>query len=84
MLNCKEVSRIVASDELETLGAVKRFRVRLHLLICNGCRRYANQLRIIGTVVREKVSGLAGDAETVRRLEKSILGDAFGAAEERR
>ena len=53
VLNCKEVSRIVASDELETLGVIKRLRMRFHLLICRECRRYAEQIRTIGAAARE-------------------------------
>ena len=84
VLSCKEVSRIVASDELVTASVVKRLRVRLHLLICRDCRRYAEQLRILGTAAREKVRSLAGDMETITRLENSILDDAFGAAKGKR
>ena len=84
MLSCKEVSHLVSSDELESVGAVKRFRARLHLLLCRECRRYAEQLRIIGTAAREKMRNLVGDKETITRLEKSILDDAFGAKEENR
>ena len=79
MLNCKEVSRLVSSDELENAGAVKRFRARLHLLMCRECRRYAEQLRIIGTAAREKMRNLVGQKETIKRLEKAILDDAIGA-----
>jgi hypothetical protein len=83
VLNCKEVSRIVASDELENLGMVKRLRTRFHLLICRECRRYAEQLRIIGAAARNKVRNLISDEESVTRLEKSILEDAFGASSEK-
>ena len=79
MLNCKEVSRLVSSDELENVGAVKRFRARLHLLMCRECRRYVEQLRIIGTAAREKMRNLVGQKETIARLEKAILDDAIGA-----
>jgi hypothetical protein len=78
VLNCKEVSRLVSSDELENVGAVKRFRARLHLLMCRECRRYAEQLRIIGTAAREIMRNLVGQKETITRLEKAILDDAIG------
>ena len=84
VLSCKEVSRLVASDELATAGVVKRLRIRLHLFFCKQCRRYAEQLRIIGTAARQKMRNLAGDTDTIGSLEKSILDDAFGATEERR
>ena len=84
MLNCKEVSRIVASDELETLGVIKRLRMRFHLLICRECRRYAEQIRTIGAAAREKVRSLLADKESIARLERSILDGAFGATDDKR
>jgi hypothetical protein len=84
VLNCKEVSRIVASDELASLGVMKRLRTRMHLLICRECRRYAEQLRIIGAAARGKMRSLVRDTDTITRLEKSILNDAFGGSEEKR
>ena len=82
VLNCKEVSRIVASDELDSLGLLKRLRTRFHLLICRQCRRYAEQIRIIGAAARDRVRKLFRDEESVARLEKAILDDAFGASKE--
>jgi hypothetical protein len=84
VLNCKEVSRLVSSDELATAGAIKRLRARFHLLMCRECRRYADQLRIIGTAARDKVRSLVPERETIARLEKSILDDAFGAKRDNR
>jgi len=84
VLNCKEVSRIVASDELETLGAFMRLRVRFHLLICRECRRYADQIRAIGIAARERAQFLLGDKESIARLERSILDNAFGATNKKR
>ena len=81
VLNCKEISRIVASDELETLGGLKRFRVRFHLLICLGCRRYADQIRIMGSAAREKIRTILPNPDVISRLEKSILDNAFGGPE---
>jgi hypothetical protein len=83
VLNCREVSRIVASDELESLGFVKRLRIRFHLMICRECRRYAGQIRVIGFVARERMLSLAGDEASLARLEKSILDGAFGAPREK-
>ena len=79
MLNCKEVARTVASDELENVGALKRLRIRFHLLICRECRRYSEQIRIIGAVARESMRNLAVDKTALARMEKSILDGAFGA-----
>lgn len=84
MLNCKEVARIVASDELEGLGVLKRLSTRFHLLMCRECRRYAEQIRMIGSTARARVQSLTGDKDALARLEKSILDGAFGAPGENR
>ena len=50
-LDCKEVARQLASDEA---GATWKFRLllRLHLFLCVKCRRYKDQLEIIGKAAR--------------------------------
>lgn len=83
MLNCKEVSRIVASDELASSSALKRMRVHMHLFICRKCRKYADQIQAINRVAKERFRGFVTDGETLERLEKEILDDAFGAPEKR-
>ena len=68
MLSCKEIARVVARDELSEVG-------RLHLLLCQHCRRYAAQLRRIGQAARSLSSARPEeeDRETVRRLEQGLL-----------
>ncbi|MBI2070701.1 MAG: zf-HC2 domain-containing protein [Elusimicrobia bacterium] len=48
MPSCREVTRLVASGEIETLRGFKRFLVRAHYLICRYCTRYAREIRLIG------------------------------------
>ena len=79
MLSCRDVTRIVSSDELENAGALLKFRVKLHFLLCVRCKRYADQIRMIGIAARERAVMLLPEEEHLLRLEKSILDDAFGA-----
>ena len=75
MLACKEVTRIVAAQELDEAGWKRRLAVRLHLLMCRHCRRYAAQLRAIGKAARS-IWGIRPedqDSEAVERLERVIL-----------
>ena len=60
MLNCKEVGRIIAADELEDAGLGKRLSVWFHLLMCKHCRRYASQIRGIGKLLRKIETDKAG------------------------
>jgi hypothetical protein len=52
IMDCREVSRVVASDGL---GASHwaRIATHLHLLMCRGCRAYKQQLRLLQEVARE-------------------------------
>ena len=73
MLTCKEVTRAIASDELATAGWRQRGGVRLHLLRCRDCRRYAGQIRAIGTAVQTLFGRQEDDPGTLERLESAIL-----------
>ncbi len=78
MLNCKDVAHLVASDEFATAGPFMKFRVRMHLFMCRSCRRYVQQLRIIGEAAKEKWHKLVPSQDVINRLENSILEDALG------
>lgn len=69
MMTCKEVSTMVASEDLTRLSWRGRLGVRLHLLMCRHCRRYAAQLAAIGNAVRR----LYVDEPPMKALEESIL-----------
>ncbi len=73
MLSCKEVARLIASDELVDLGWLERILVRLHLMRCHHCRRYAAQLRAISTAALERGGFGPADLQALKRLERSIL-----------
>ena len=73
MLSCKEVTRIVASDELVGAGWRRKLVIRFHFLFCRHCRRYAAQLRAIGQSARNLLGFGAEEPEAIRRLERAIL-----------
>ncbi len=73
MLTCKEVSRIIASDELAEAGLRRRLAVRFHLWMCRHCRRYATQIRQLGDMARGMFRGRSEDPETLARLQNQIL-----------
>jgi len=51
MLSCNEVSRAIAGD-LRRESWRRRMAVRLHLLMCDQCRRFAAELTAINRAVR--------------------------------
>ncbi len=73
MMTCREVASLIASDGLEGAWWGRRLGVRLHLLMCRHCRRYAEQLRAIGAGARKHWGRQAEDPKTLQRLERDIL-----------
>ena len=69
MMTCREVSTAIASEELARLSWRKRIGVRIHLLMCRHCRRYAAELAAIASAVRR----LYREEPQAKSLEESIL-----------
>jgi anti-sigma factor ChrR (cupin superfamily) len=65
MLRCKEVTTLVASGGLEDAGLWLRMKVRLHLMMCRHCTKYAAQMRAIGSSMRERFP--TSDVEDLQR-----------------
>lgn len=72
MLTCREVTRLVASDEYLELRWGRRLAVRLHLVMCRYCRRYAKQLRAIRAAAGSLWKRWSNDQSTLQRLERRI------------
>ncbi len=72
-LNCRELTRMIASDELGEAGWVQKLGGRLHLLMCRHCRRYRAQLHTLGALARTCWGAEAHDAERLEQLERKIL-----------
>ena len=52
MLSCKEVTRLVSQGEDRGLAIGERVALRLHLVICQGCRNVSRQLRFLRRALR--------------------------------
>lgn len=72
MLPCSEVARLIASEALRQAPIHRRLAVRFHLLLCDHCRRYARELRLLGASVREEFRRLVPDPTQLGTLEASI------------
>jgi len=82
MVSCKEVTRKIASDEFADAGWKERLAVRLHLLGCHHCRRYAAQLRAIGAAARNLLGRRPQDPSALERLERQILERSLGGPQD--
>lgn len=57
MLNCKNATKLMSKQQDSPLSLRQRVALRLHLLMCSGCRNYEKQMAFIRRVCR----GLGGD-----------------------
>ncbi len=73
MLTCKETAKAVAHDEVRTAPRWRRLALRLHLLMCPPCRRYAAQIRALGTAARSLLREHGEDPTVLERLRETIL-----------
>jgi len=53
MLNCREVTRLISQSMDSKLPWHRRLGMRVHLLYCVWCRRYAAQLQLLRKAARE-------------------------------
>ena len=59
-LNCREVTALVLAGEDRQLSLGERLGVRLHLLVCQACPRFVQQV----TLMRRALNRWKADAET--------------------
>ena len=83
MIRCKEVAKLLTSDQLRNEGFWKRAEVRFHLWMCKYCARLERQikqlrssaLQMAASTDAEKAGGASGD------LEARLLRKLFDKAE---
>jgi hypothetical protein len=52
MSTCKHASELMSQQQDRTLGIFERLRLRVHLLICERCRRVEQQLGLLRAAIR--------------------------------
>lgn len=61
MLSCKEATRLTEQKLFEgNLSMVKECQLRMHLKMCDACKRYAEQSKLVDRAFRERLES-AGD-----------------------
>ncbi|MYN46294.1 hypothetical protein GTP23_14680 [Pseudoduganella sp. FT93W] len=49
---CREAHRLVSEGMDRELSFVERTRLRLHLMVCDGCTRFNGQMALLRTAMR--------------------------------
>ena len=72
MLTCKDVAERASALIDRELGLWDRLQMRLHLAMCEGCRRFVNQVQVTNELIQAAAPMDAEDADQHRQIE-SIL-----------
>ena len=73
MLTCNDVAEAIGRDEWRAAPGWRGLALRPHLLMCPHCRRYAAQIRAVGTAVRSLIWAQGENPKTLERIKKTIL-----------
>ena len=61
LITCQDVTRLVLESDDRRLGAVERLSLRLHWMVCVGCRQFKGQHRLM-RVALDRWRGYRDDA----------------------
>ena len=56
MPSCREVSGLMAHDDLDSVSLAKRLLIRMHLSMCSFCGRFARQMKLVEKGFRDRWS----------------------------
>lgn len=74
MLPCKEIVRILSSDE--KVGFMRKLELKMHLAMCSHCSAYRKHLKLMRNGFKGLFSKItAADSGAVRKLESKIISD---------
>lgn len=66
-MDCKNATALMSQGMDRSLDASERVGLRVHTLMCTGCRNYRSQLKVLRDAARQMAHGLmppdGGDAQ---------------------
>ena len=75
MLSCRELSEQADAFLDKEMPLGKRLQVRLHLMMCSGCNRFVNQMRVTRGLVTAEAKGEAAQTSDDTADIDSILAE---------
>ena len=57
MLNCYEATRLYSESQEQTLTLQERMSLKMHGMMCSGCRNFGLQMRTLRQVARAYAKG---------------------------
>lgn len=60
MLSCHNATQLLSEAQERKLGLGERVSLKIHLVICDGCRNFGNQMHSLRKIARIYASGKTG------------------------
>jgi len=57
MMNCQEATRLFSEAQERELSLKERAALKLHVMMCSGCRNFANQMGALRSFARDYAKG---------------------------
>jgi hypothetical protein len=74
MISCKNVAKLLMSDQLQAQSWWRRMEVRLHLAVCRFCSRLARQIEQLRSATRRISEQEEADSGLEDRLIRRLSG----------
>ena len=74
MISCKNVAKLLMSDQLQAQSWWRRMEVRLHLAMCRFCSRLARQIEQLRSATRRMSEQDEADSGLEDRLIRRLSG----------
>jgi len=74
MISCKNVAKLLMSDQLQAQSWWRRMEVRLHLAMCRFCSRLARQIEQLRSATRRVSEQEEADSSLEDRLIRRLSG----------
>lgn len=79
LMSCRENSRLASMAQDGQLGLGGRILLRLHTMMCAGCRAYVRQIRSLSSLLRRRLSkrGCIGKPAVLSEVERMRILEAM-------
>ena len=80
MLTCREISERIARGADDEAGFFGKLSIKMHLMMCVHCRRFLRQVRLIGSVARQRAEDRYREHPPPDGMEKRLVARLCGTA----
>lgn len=63
MLNCREVTHLLSEAQDRKLDLIERLPLKVHLVMCQGCRNFDKQLHLLRAATRSYTGAARDEAQ---------------------